>query len=145
MIVLRYMKFWDSQYPWRDILLAHSHLHTQARSIIQMSDEQYSQYVGMLYWVDLKMWPLCSSTYREQQSTGSSGVHLHISFHIIMYIFSFFIAFSMLVTGLSVSCYSKDKRRCGRLLLIMKNEDRLTMSVSFFLGFLRSGLGTCCG
>lgn len=54
-----------------DTVRAYSHLHTQARSIIQMSDEQYSQYVGMLYWVDLKMWPLCSSTCRGQQNTGS--------------------------------------------------------------------------
>ncbi len=110
---LRSMKFRDFQglpNPWCDILHAHSHLHTQARSIIQMSDEQYSQYVGMLYWVDLKMWPLCSSTCREQQSTGSLGVHLHISFHINM---CFFIAFSILVYLYLV--IPKSKCRCGEL------------------------------
>lgn len=32
--------------------------------MIQIKEEQYSQYVGMLYWVALKMWPLCSSTWR---------------------------------------------------------------------------------
>lgn len=50
---------------------AHSHLQTQARSIIQMSDEQNSQYVGMLYCVDLNMCPLCSSTCRKQPSKDS--------------------------------------------------------------------------
>lgn len=44
-----------------------SRLQTHARSMIQMRDEQYSQYVGMLYCVDLKIWPLCSSTCRGQQ------------------------------------------------------------------------------
>lgn len=80
-----FLDLWGSeslQNPRCDILLPHSHLHTQARSIIQMSDEQYSQYVGMLYCVDLNMWPLCSSTCREQQSKGSFGVYLHMSFHI---------------------------------------------------------------
>lgn len=48
-----------------------SRLQTQARSIIQMREEQYSQYVGMLYWVDLKMWPLCSSTCRGQWTVSA--------------------------------------------------------------------------
>lgn len=39
-----------------------SRLQTHALSIIHMREEQNSQYVGMLYWVDLKIWPLCSST-----------------------------------------------------------------------------------
>lgn len=64
----------------------HSRLHTQARSIIQISDEQNSQYVGMLYCVDLNMWPLCSSTCREQRHNGSYGFYLHTSVNIYIYV-----------------------------------------------------------
>lgn len=71
---VRFRAFLGVHNPCCDAPHAHSRLHTQARSIIQMSDEQNSQYVGMLYWVDLKMWPLCSSTCREQQSKGSLPV-----------------------------------------------------------------------
>lgn len=35
--------------------LSYLHLQTEARSIIHIKEEQYSQYVGMLYWVALKM------------------------------------------------------------------------------------------
>lgn len=59
------------QAPCCDTEHAHSHLQTQARSIIQMSDEQNSQYVGMLYCVDLNMCPLCSSTCHKQSSKDS--------------------------------------------------------------------------
>lgn len=59
------------QTPCCDTEHAHSHLQTQARSIIQMSDEQNSQYVGMLYCVDLNMCPLCSSTCCKQSSKDS--------------------------------------------------------------------------
>lgn len=48
--------------------LLYLHLHTEARSIIHIKEEQYSQYVGMLYWVALKMWPLCSSTWMKTYS-----------------------------------------------------------------------------
>lgn len=104
----------------RYILHAYLHLHTQARSIIQMSDEQYSQYVGMLYWVDLKMCPLCSSTCREQHMFIWSSL-AHVPLHTVKY-------------------------KCAIFLLLRfdENEVRLTISVSFFLVFLRSGLGTCC-
>lgn len=57
-------------------------LQTQARSIIQMSDEQNSQYVGMLYCVDLNIWPLCSSTCSEPQHKQSFAFYLHVSGHI---------------------------------------------------------------
>lgn len=41
--------------------------------MIQIKEEQYSQYVGMLYWVALKMWPLCSSTWRIKVGWWEKG------------------------------------------------------------------------
>lgn len=49
------------------------HLQTEALSMIQIKEEQYSQYVGMLYWVALKMWPLCSSTWRIKVGWWEKG------------------------------------------------------------------------
>lgn len=49
------------------------HLQTEALSMIQIKEEQYSQYVGMLYWVALKMWPLCSSTWRIKVEWWEKG------------------------------------------------------------------------
>lgn len=63
----------------------HSRLQTQARSIIQMSDEQNSQYVGMLYCVDLNMWPLCSSTCSQQQLKQSFPFYLPMSRRICIF------------------------------------------------------------
>lgn len=49
------------------------HLQTEALSMIQIKEEQYSQYVGILYWVALKMWPLCSSTWRIKVERWEKG------------------------------------------------------------------------
>lgn len=112
-----------------DTVRAYSHLHTQARSIIQMSDEQYSQYVGMLYWVDLKMWPLCSSTCRGQQSTGSFGLLSYI-LYCLSALFSDYI---------TIFCND-----CEHALNVDEDKGKFTLSVSFFLRFLRSGFGNGC-
>lgn len=73
-------------------------LQTQARSIIQMSDEQNSQYVGMLYCVDLNIWPLCSST--------CSSTNSHFDF-ICRCLVTF--TFVFLILGMFLFCYCKQQ------------------------------------